>query len=209
MTAQQAGSPSSPPASGKALKPTWQRLTRVCEYAWLWELSAAILSLVCGATIAIILAVENGKRLDQWGLQGLSVPPNAVVSFLGAVAKSAFLLATTEVISQLKRIHFQNHAQNLSDLKTFDEASRGPWGALKLSVYKHKSTFLASWAALIILAALLVGTFLQLVFSFPQRAAPASGALAALGVTTIYDHGSSRNEYSTNLAEGGIAPLIL
>lgn len=44
----------------------------------------------------------------------------------------ADLLIVTKAISQLKWVWFRTE-KKLADLETFDRASRGPWGAIKLS----------------------------------------------------------------------------
>lgn len=98
-----------------------------------------------GAVIGL-LAYEDGKRLDQ---QGFRITANAVVSFIVTLAKSSFLLGITEAISQLRSLHFYDKSHKLSDLKIFDEASRGPLGSLKLVFARHKSKLLASCAAVI------------------------------------------------------------
>ena len=72
-------------------------------------------------------------------------------------------------------------------MKLFDEASRGPLGSLKLLSYKHKNTLLASTAATIVLGALFVDPFVQLVFSFPSRRTLAPTQDSSFHIATIYD----------------------
>ncbi|KAL8768246.1 MAG: hypothetical protein Q9209_005476 [Squamulea sp. 1 TL-2023] len=115
------------------------------------------------------------------------IAPNAVVSFLATLANSSFLLATTETIGQLKWLHYHGNSHRLSDIDLFDQASRGPLGALKLLVFKRKTTLLASIAAVIVLAALFVDPFVQLVFSFPSRRTLASAQNSSFQTATIYD----------------------
>ena len=134
------------------------------EKLWLWELLACFLSIACLAAIVGVLIYEDNQPLDEWSL---FIGPNAVVSFIGTLAKSSFLVALTEVISQYKWLHFLSKPQKLHDLQCFDEASRGPWGSFKLIIFKHKNALVASLASLVLLVSLLVDPFVQLVFSFP------------------------------------------
>ncbi|KAL9091852.1 MAG: hypothetical protein Q9159_001224 [Coniocarpon cinnabarinum] len=149
---------------------------------WAWEIVSAVFSLCCIAAIVGVLLYENGKELSSWKLK---IAPNAVVSFLGTIGKSATLLAVTEVISQLKWLHFQEHPQKLSDLTMFDEASRGP-GAFKLSIFKHKNTLLATLAALVMLASLIVDPAIQLVFEFPERLSLKANAQPGIQTSSYY-----------------------
>jgi hypothetical protein len=48
--------------------------------------------------------------------------------------RGAIVLVTAEVVSQLKWTWFQKRTRPLKDMVTFDEASRGPWGSIKILV---------------------------------------------------------------------------
>lgn len=126
-----------PPLSQSKDQPSGKtgKLQTIVGKFWLWEISAYCFSLACMGAVVGVLAYENGKPLDQWGFR---ITPNAVVSFIVTLAKSAFLVAITETISQLKWIHFHDKSHKLSDLRLFDEASRGPFGSLKLLVARHR-----------------------------------------------------------------------
>ena len=80
---------------------------------WVIELAAALFSIFCLLVIVGLLVRERHKPLDDWHI---SVSPTAIVSFLATLAKSSFLLVLTEVISQLKWLHFTTGAQRLNDL---------------------------------------------------------------------------------------------
>ncbi|KXH59990.1 hypothetical protein CSAL01_13261 [Colletotrichum salicis] len=110
------------------------------------------------ASITGVLSYEQGRRLDQWGLGKGFFSPTVVVSFLGTLAKSACLLALTEIISQLKWLHFQHKPQKLTDLQLFDNASRGPWGAFQLASRRNRKTVLASFASLLVVVSLAGGS---------------------------------------------------
>ena len=129
----------------------------------------------------------NEELLTQKHTSGFRITPNAVVSFIATLAKSSFLLAITETVGQLKWLHYHCKSHKLSDVKLFDEASRGPWGSFELLVAKHKNTLLASIAASIILAALLVDPFVQLVLSFPSRPTLAERQDSSFQIATMYD----------------------
>ena len=153
--------------------------------SWLWEMLTYCFSLICMIAVIAVLIFEDGKQLDQWGFP---IGPNAMISFIVTLAKSSFLLAMTETISQLKWLHYDGRSNKLSDLKLFDEASRGPLGSLRLLFAKHKSNgVLASSAAIIVVAAFFIDSSVQLVFSFPSRGTPAPIQSAAFQVAQVYN----------------------
>lgn len=155
---------------------------------WMWEILASVLSMAAIASVAVVLAYEQGKPLDQWRRgPGRVISPTAVVSFLGTIGKSACLAAVTEIISQLKWIHFQDRSRRLRDLQLFDNASRGPWGAALLVIHKNRTALLAVCASLITLGALLIDPFLQLVFDFPSRLTTVASSAPNIASTRVYD----------------------
>ena len=151
---------------------------------WLWEILSCIFSLVCMGAVIGVLAYEDGKPLDQWGFR---VTPNAVVSFIAALAKSSFLLVISETISQMKWLHFARAPQKLDDLSIFDEASRGPLGSLQLLVFKHKNALVASGAAIVTILALFADPFVQLVFTFPSQRTISPTMNASFLTTRMHD----------------------
>ena len=160
-------------------------LRATVQKSWLWEILTYCFSLVCMIAVIAVLIFEHGKQLDQWAFP---IGPNAMISFIITLAKSSFLLAMTETISQLKWLHYNGKSNRLSDLKLFDEASRGPVGSLRLLFAKNKSnTVLASSAAIVVIAALFVDPFVQLVFHFPSRRALAPIQNAAFQIAQVYN----------------------
>ncbi len=71
----------------------------------------------------------------------------------------------------------------------YDEASRGPYGALKLIFRSKDAALLASCASLLTVAALLIDPFSQLVITFPSRATPSVDQIASISVAEAFnDH---------------------
>lgn len=157
---------------------------------WLWEVTASVFSLVCMAAIVGVLLYEDGRRLDEWGLGYAFSSPTVVISLLGTLAKSASVLVITEVISQLKWLHFNIQPQTLSDLQLFDRASRGPWGALNLAFFKNRKAVTASCASLLMLCFLLFDPFTQSVFQFPVVLSPVKDAKTSILASLEYDPSS-------------------
>lgn len=73
----------------------------------------------------------------------------------------------------------------------FDKAARGPLGALQLILRRHKHTVLGGAAAWVVLAALLVDPFTQLVLSFPSRKVVSSSLHAQTASAMSYESGAT------------------
>ncbi|KAH7113907.1 hypothetical protein B0J11DRAFT_585100 [Dendryphion nanum] len=80
----------------------------------------------------------------------LPIQPNSLVAILSTIAKSSVLIPLAECIGQLKWTYFERPAATrLDHMQAFDEASRGPWGAM-IFLWKIRGTAaLASGGAFI------------------------------------------------------------
>ncbi|KAL8790578.1 MAG: hypothetical protein Q9195_006258 [Heterodermia aff. obscurata] len=146
-----------------------------------------------GAIIAV-LAFEDGKQVDQWGFR---ITPNAVVSFIATLAKSSLLLVTAETIGQLKWLHYHGRPHELSDMKLFDEASRGPLGSLKLLISKDKSKLLTSIAAIIVLGALFVDPFVQ--YTMPSNQTLDGWLMSPAPAHTMWNSSAAHIDLSSSM----------
>lgn len=130
---------------------------------WLWELISMTISLSCIVCIIAVLLAINGKSLAEWILP---ISPNTVVSILNTVAKSSMLLVISSCIGQLKWVHFGRQAQPVIDMETFDQASRGPLGSLKLLwCINWRATF-CSICAIVTLLSLAMDPFAQEILQY-------------------------------------------
>lgn len=136
---------------------------------WLLEIISWLFSAACMIAIIAVLANLQNQRLTKWWLAektGLTL--NAYISILSKVAGAALILPVSEALGQLKWSWFLNHSKQMWDYEIFDNASRGPWGALLLLI-RTKCRALAALGAVITLASLALDPFFQLVVDFPDR----------------------------------------
>jgi hypothetical protein len=138
---------------------------------WNWELAAILVSAIFMTAIVIILIYINGMALDDWRLP---IRPNSLVSVFVGLSKSSVLVPVAECISQAKWIHFRRSAFPLIRVQQYDEASRGPWGALQLLRLMFRVSLLATIGALLTLFALAVDPFVQQIIDFPTRLSQSS-----------------------------------
>ena len=97
--------------------------------AWLWELMALIISITSLLAIVVTVGIHHGKPPPVYPL-GITI--NAVVAIYSTILKTTMVYCASESISQSKWIWFSRQPRSLADLEVYDQASRGPWGALIL-----------------------------------------------------------------------------
>jgi hypothetical protein len=131
---------SSSSSIGKQQKSSW--VDRLSDWWW-WELASVLLSGSCFIAIVITLLVMKDKALSSWHS---AVSPNALISTLATVSKASLMLAVAACISQLKWLYFERAPRSLHSMQVFDDASRGPLGALELltrlspkEIFLHRS----------------------------------------------------------------------
>jgi len=156
------------------------------SYIWMQDYVIACLSLGCIVAIVIVLAVMHHRSLSDWNLP---ISPNAIVSVFATISKSAMLLTMAEGMGQLKWVYFQRKSQKLRDFEYYDNASRGPWGSLKLITFIGGRHLAASAGALIIVLSLAMDPFAQQVLNYRTRMAVKTNVTAVIGKTMAFDSG--------------------
>ena len=99
---------------------------------WGWEILTWAIGTAAVVAILVLLAYFNGKPLDSWHSR---LTPNAIISTLSQVAQSALMVAVASCIGQQQWVWFKQN-RKLDDMKTFDDASRGPAGSI-LVLLRH------------------------------------------------------------------------
>lgn len=136
---------------------------------WLLEIVSWLVSAVCMGAIVAALAVLQDQPAARWPLNKVGLTFNAFVSILSRVAGAALLLPVAEALGQLKWIWFiRGDSKKMWDFEMFDNASRGPWGALLLLIHTKGKT-IAALGALVTIFALALDPFFQQVVSFPEQ----------------------------------------
>ncbi|KAL0258683.1 hypothetical protein SLS55_006184 [Diplodia seriata] len=108
------------------------------------------------AGIGLVLNMHDHKLLPNWPF---NISINAFVSALLTVSRTTLMVPLTSCIGQLKWLWIKQE-RPLADLQFFDEASRGPLGALKL-FHRTKGIHLVSLGAIITVFALAIDIFVQ------------------------------------------------
>jgi hypothetical protein len=96
---------------------------------WWPEFLSCLVSFACLVALVLVLRAYDGQPLPTWS-GGITL--NTVVALLSTVCRTLFVIAASQALSQAKWNWFKTSPRPLADLSAFDDASRGPWGSLKL-----------------------------------------------------------------------------
>ena len=131
---------------------------------WYSELIAILFSLACLVAIAFVSRVYDGKPVPALP-SGITL--NAINSVLATASKSALIYSVANCISQCKWLWYRKEKiQRLGDLQIFDDASRGPLGALQLCISRTRSSF-GLIGAFIVLLVTAFDPFIQQLLIYP------------------------------------------
>ena len=108
---------------------TWHRL-KSDIFMWKWEVLACLTSLSAMVILLVGAFQFQSSKLANWPYL---VNVNSVVSWCIMISKTCILFSVAGCINQLKWRWFR-HKKPLAAMDSFDEASRGPWGALTLLI---------------------------------------------------------------------------
>ncbi|KAK4185690.1 hypothetical protein QBC35DRAFT_476103 [Podospora australis] len=123
---------------------------------WIWELASSGIALGVLAGIVVTLATSSGKEIPKWPL---SLNLGSLIAMYTTLLRALLFYTLSEVIGQEKWAWI-NHSHKLRHLDTFDVASRGALGSLRLISVCY-STFvptLAAWSMILLFA---IGPFAQ------------------------------------------------
>ncbi|ETS78079.1 hypothetical protein PFICI_10141 [Pestalotiopsis fici W106-1] len=155
---------------------------------WIWEILSLLACFGCLAAVVVILVMMKDQPLSKWTFI-MSI--NATVALFITASKAAAMFSVGACLAQSKWFHLAKSPKKLRDLDLFEEASRGPMGALGLLYLTgFKIGFAVAIGALATLLALGVDTFGQLVVDVSgTRPVEVNDGKASFGYTHMYDSG--------------------
>ena len=171
------------------------RQNNICKNWWM-EIGACVLSLVTLVAVIGTLQPHQGKPLPQWPYH---ISVNALISIYVLVLKAAILLVTAEGLGQLKWRRLQRD-RPLDEFVKYDQATRGPLGALRLLWQLRLRHPLSSTGTLIALVVLAIDPFAQQIIHYSDCSVPMAGFQATIPRTNVY---LPRLAQEGNTTEGG------
>ncbi|KAI1747708.1 hypothetical protein F4782DRAFT_543322 [Xylaria castorea] len=158
----------------------WDRI----NYGWIPEVFSAVFSVIFLLALIILLLRLDGRPISTWTI---AVSPNAVVAILSIASKASLIYALGQTISQLKWLHLTKKPDSLEDLQHYDDASRGPLGALRMFFKVRSGHFIAYLGCVVILLALAFEPFSQQLLHFVERVVIIDGTQSSVSFSAAYD----------------------
>ncbi|KAK8071656.1 hypothetical protein PG996_005004 [Apiospora saccharicola] len=161
---------------------------------WFLEVVAILFSVACMVGVIYILMYMKDQPLSKWPYD---LNLNSTIAVLITALKSSLMLAVASCISQSKWLYFKKRRARVQQFDKFDEASRGPLGAVKL-LWSFRSPFHLAWVGAVITIVILgVDTFAQQVIKFDSRTDPVdNNGTALFMITDTYDGGARVQDQS-------------
>lgn len=161
-----------------------------------------IAGLGCVAAVITILVKMHDCPLSDWTF---FISLNATVALLITASKAGAMFSIGSCFSQSKWLHYRNSTRKLEDLDLFEEASRGPLGALVMLftswIWIKLLLLIGSIATVLALG---VDTFGQLLVNIDSsRDKEIQDGRASFGFTHIYDSGVASQFPEVDGVEGG------
>ncbi|KAJ8107390.1 hypothetical protein OPT61_g8900 [Boeremia exigua] len=153
--------------------------TQLLQFGWWWEIGAILVSIICMSLTTAVLFSMNGKPMRTWPLP---IQPNSLVAVFSTIAKSALLVPVAESLGQLKWDFFKR-PRDISHMQTFDEATRGPWGASMLLWRTRGASLLAAFGCVITVLMLAFEPFTQQIIEMQAQRAVLVNATGFVSVT--------------------------
>ncbi|CAG9983269.1 unnamed protein product [Clonostachys byssicola] len=152
--------------------------------AWTPEIIWCLLTIGILIAIVAVLRHFDGKPMPQWPMD---LTLNTLLAFLATICRSMTIIPLAEAISQLKWNWFANCERPLNDMYNFDQASRGPWGAVMLIVKARGRFFYFTWvAAIVFLSGLITSFVTQSAISYQSTFAVTEKAVASAPILRSY-----------------------
>ncbi|KAK6863948.1 hypothetical protein PG995_000476 [Apiospora arundinis] len=133
---------------------------------WTIEIVTMFVSLAALAAIIGLIARYDKRALPEWPYR---ITLNTAIAVLATMSVTTLSISLQNGLSQMKWIRFKSSKTPLSDMETFDEASRGAVGAIKLLI-SRRGGLLGSVGALIAVLTLAFSPFSQQIVTYEMRA---------------------------------------
>lgn len=118
---------STPPKS--KFKVVKNKFSRMIHHFWMIEVVSSIVSFLCLALIVLVFLAYGGKKQEPQGIySGL---PTTTVNVLITLMRTAMVLPVGTALAQSQWSWFKTE-QQLADMETFADATRGPFGSMIL-----------------------------------------------------------------------------
>ncbi|KAI0887799.1 uncharacterized protein GGS22DRAFT_89249 [Annulohypoxylon maeteangense] len=154
---------------------------------WWLEMASFFLVIVMIAALVGTIRPYQNQPLPQWPY---SLSINTIVSFYSEVMRAAMIMVLGECLSQLKWSWFTK-PRPLDHMEHYDNASRGPWGSVKLLWAIRLSAILPSLGGIMMILSLLLVPLTQQIVQFNSCEIPDKTLNASIPKTNFASTGTS------------------
>ncbi|KAH7073498.1 hypothetical protein BKA63DRAFT_603866 [Paraphoma chrysanthemicola] len=158
-----ANEPKDNPPSASIQQQSWKQ--RLALFGWWWEFGSILVAIGSTAAVIAVLVKVDDSPIATWPF---SIQPASLVSIFSAIAKSALLVPIAMCLGQLKWNYFEK-PRSLDYMQVFDDASRGPWGAMVLLWKTKGMARLAGIGAVVTVLLIMFEPFSQQAISFTSK----------------------------------------
>lgn len=107
---------------------------------WAWEWLAILVSFLAVVTSTVVLFLFDDRPIPAWSWSSGGISVNAILSLLSTMSRASLLVPIDECMGQLMWLWFSKRERRLADVEVYNQASRGPLGALVL-FWKQKGLY--------------------------------------------------------------------
>ncbi|KAK2694563.1 hypothetical protein QWA68_005785 [Fusarium oxysporum] len=151
-------------------------------HGWGMELLSSFTTLALFAGMIAIFCSMRNKPYSEWPL---SISINTTIAILSTACTAAMMHNVSAFIGQLKWLHFKRSLRSVYNVERFDEASRGPLGAILLILRVPWN--LATLGAIITILRLGFSPLSQAVVNLEPRMVDAPSNDSTFGYAHAYD----------------------
>ncbi|KAF8539490.1 hypothetical protein BDD12DRAFT_882266 [Trichophaea hybrida] len=137
------------------------------RYIWCFEILSLIVSGTAILVTAALLKHFENKDIPIWATTRNGLSLNAIFSVLSTLSRSSMLIPLDDALGQLMWLAYAKKPRRLAETELYNQASRGPLGAVKLLWRRRFS--LASLAAVLMILQLGLGFTQQQLISYPTK----------------------------------------
>ncbi|PWY89612.1 hypothetical protein BO94DRAFT_555936 [Aspergillus sclerotioniger CBS 115572] len=141
-----------------------QTASEIMSDWFLLEILGVILSAGLLIAMVVVLNTRNKHPQPHWRYMSL----NSLVSWMSTLSKACILFSVNKALGQLKWVWFAQTSRPVFDIRTFDSASRGPFGGIAL-VWTLRARHFAVIGCLAVLLALGFDPFSQNLIHYSKR----------------------------------------
>ncbi|TID19062.1 hypothetical protein E2P81_ATG06041 [Venturia nashicola] len=172
-----------PPAS--KCKVVKNKFSRMIHHFWMIEVISCLISFLCLGLIILVFLAYDGKKQETHGIySGL---PTTTVNILITLMRTAMVLPVGTALAQLQWSWFKTE-QQLADMETFADATRGPFGSMILLSKMSQRRFwhFASIGAILTILSLPLESVVIHALAVPMKGDPLPDKDVDQGIIGVY-----------------------